>query len=142
MSIAAAGAGAETRAAGAAPASQATAGAEAGRRGRARTDAGARAAIAAGAAAPAALAGRAGRILVAVVEAVVSLRLARRARTYRRRANRLSYAAETISDREFCRDVGAERNELRRAAAVADQLASALEALSPGRGGRGGARRR
>jgi hypothetical protein len=117
--VAAARAGAETRAAGAAPAGETAAGAEASRRGRAHTGT---ITIAPGAAAPTASARRAGRILVAVVEALVSLMLARRARAYRRRADRLSYAAEAIGDREPCRDISAERNELRRAASLPARL--------------------
>jgi hypothetical protein len=48
----------------------------------------------------------------------------------RQRADRLAYAAETIGDVQPCRDIGAERNRLRHAAANADQLASVLEALA------------
>jgi hypothetical protein len=72
--------------------------------------------------------------MVAVIASLVSLRLSRRrARAYRRRADQLAYAAETIADVELCRDVSAERNELRRAAAHADQRASVLEGLARGK---------
>jgi hypothetical protein len=58
----------------------------------------------------------------------VGPQLARRARAYRHWADRLAHLAETIADRELCRDVSAERDRLRCAAAHADRLASMLEA--------------
>jgi hypothetical protein len=63
------------------------------------------------------------------------------ARRARQRADRLTYVAEVIGDAAPCRDISGERNELRRAAAHADQRALLLESLVRGRGGRGGARR-
>jgi hypothetical protein len=48
----------------------------------------------------------------------------------RRRADRLAYTAETIGDHEPCRDVAPEQNALRRAAAHADQPASAAVAAA------------
>ena len=46
----------------------------------------------------------------------------------RRRADQLAYHAETLSDREPCRNVAPEVDRLRGAAAVADQCARAVEA--------------
>jgi hypothetical protein len=54
----------------------------------------------------------------------------------RRRANRLSYAAETIGERELCRDIAGERNRLREAAGHAEQRASVAEAVVSGERGR------
>jgi hypothetical protein len=48
----------------------------------------------------------------------------------RRRADRLAHAAETLRDREPCRDISAERDRLRRVAAHADQRATVAEALA------------
>jgi hypothetical protein len=53
----------------------------------------------------------------------------------RQRADRLSSAAETLAEREPCRDVAGERNRLREAAGRADQRATVAEAMA--RGGRG-----
>jgi hypothetical protein len=45
----------------------------------------------------------------------------------RRRADRLADAAETLRDREPCRDVSGEQNRLREAAGRADQRATVAE---------------
>jgi hypothetical protein len=55
---------------------------------------------------------------------------AARAAAERRRADRQSYAAETLADRESCRDVSGERDRLRGAAAHADQRAQVAEAMT------------
>jgi hypothetical protein len=53
-----------------------------------------------------------------------------RAAAERRRADKLSYAAETIGEREPCRDVAGERNRLRQAAGRANQRAAVAEAMA------------
>jgi hypothetical protein len=50
-----------------------------------------------------------------------------RAAAARQRADKLSYDAETIGDREPCRDVAGDRNRLREAAGRADQRATVAE---------------
>jgi hypothetical protein len=52
-----------------------------------------------------------------------------RAAAERRRADKLSYAAETIGEREPCRDIAGERNRLREAAGRAAQRADVLEGM-------------
>jgi hypothetical protein len=63
---------------------------------------------------------------------LVMLAAARHARELRRRAARLAYAAETVAEREPCRDVAPERDRLRGAAAHAEQRAQLLEAVVGG----------
>jgi hypothetical protein len=53
-----------------------------------------------------------------------------RAAAERRRADALSYAAETIGERAPCRDTAGERNRLREAAGRAEQRASVAEAMA------------
>jgi hypothetical protein len=55
-------------------------------------------------------------------------RVAARATAARRRADRLTWAAETIGDQEPWRDTRAARNRLREQAGRADQRARLLEA--------------
>ena len=72
---------------------------------------------------------RAGRLRQRVVAAVVTRSAARRAQELRRRADRLAHHAETIAEREPCRDTAPERNRLRGAAAAADQRARLAERM-------------
>jgi hypothetical protein len=53
-------------------------------------------------------------------------KLLERSAGYRRLAARLAYAAETLGDAVPCRDIGAERERLRRASAQAAERARLL----------------
>jgi hypothetical protein len=53
-----------------------------------------------------------------------------RAAAERRRADKLSYAAETLGEREPCPNIAGERNRLREAAGPAEQRAAVAEAMA------------
>jgi hypothetical protein len=78
------------------------------------------------------LARRAGRLPL-----VSRSRVAARAIAARRRADRLTWAAETIGDREIGRDIRAARNRLREVSGQADQRARLLEEATGWRPRRG-----